>query len=76
MNKPYFCQNLFLKIDVICFVKIQLKYVQSIEVQFYGFFEQIENKLSKNMITFPSFSANMFPVILWAENFKINVIYE
>ena len=44
MNKPYFCQNLFLKIDVICFVKIQLKYVQSIEVQFYGFFEQIENK--------------------------------
>ena len=74
MNKPYFCQNLLLKIDVICFIKIQLKYVQSIEIQFHEFF-QTENKLSKNMITLPSFSANMFPVFLWPENFKINVIY-
>ena len=40
---------------------------------FYGFF-QTDNKLSKNLITLPTFSAKKCPVFLRAENFKISVI--
>ena len=73
MNKPYFCEIYFPQIDVICIVKIQQKYVRSIEMHFYGFF-QTENKLPKNLITLPTFSGNKFAVILRAEIFKISII--
>ena len=43
-------------------------------MHFYGSF-QTENKLSKNLITLPTFSTNKFPVFLRVENEKINVIF-
>ena len=44
-----------------------------IEMYFYGFFQTV-NKLSKNLITLPTFSANKSQVFLRAENFKISVL--
>ena len=40
---------------------------------FYGFF-QPENKLSKNLITLPTISANKCLVFIRAEKFKISVV--